>query len=42
MDVIGDSALSFFKNIVEIFTENYRRFLEKKPLQYVIDFKRGY
>jgi hypothetical protein len=28
--------------VVEIFAENYRRFISGKPLQYVVNFERGY
>ncbi len=37
-----NSALSFPRDILQIFYKNYQRFLEKKPLYYVIDFERGY
>lgn len=37
-----NSATSFPKDIIKIFTENYRRFVEKKPFQHVIEFSRGY
>ena len=37
-----NSALSFPKDIMKIFAENYHRFMEKKPLQYVVDFCKGY
>jgi len=36
------SAIDFPNDIVPIFYDNYRRFLEKRPLQYVVDFQRGY
>lgn len=36
------SATSFPRDIIKIFTENYRRFVEKRPLQHVIEFNRGY
>jgi phosphoglycerate dehydrogenase-like enzyme len=36
------AAYSFPEDIVRIFVENYRRFIEGKPLQYLIDFERGY
>ena len=37
-----NSAVSFPPDIVQIFYDNYQRFLEKRTLQYVIDFKKGY
>ena len=37
-----NSATSFPKDIIKIFTENYHRFVEKKPFQHVIEFSRGY
>ena len=37
-----NSATSFPKDIIKIFTENYRRFVEKKPFQHVIELSRGY
>lgn len=37
-----NAAFSFPADIVGIFRENYLRFIEKKSLQYVIDFERGY
>lgn len=37
-----NSAFSFPEKIVEIFSDNYRRFLNKEKLKYLIDFKRGY
>jgi len=37
-----NSATSFPRDIIKIFTENYHRFVEKKPLQHVIEFSRGY
>jgi len=36
------AATSFPRDIIKIFTENYRRFVEKRPLQHVIEFSRGY
>lgn len=33
---------SFAEEIIAIFLENYRRFMEGKPLQYVVDADRGY
>jgi phosphoglycerate dehydrogenase-like enzyme len=37
-----NAAVGFPESVVEIFTENYRRFVAGKPLQYVVDFERGY
>jgi phosphoglycerate dehydrogenase-like enzyme len=37
-----NSGLSFPEDIVAIFAENYRRFVDKKPLKYRVDFNRGY
>ena len=37
-----NSAYSFPEGIVDIFAENYRLFVDGKPLKYVIDFERGY
>jgi phosphoglycerate dehydrogenase-like enzyme len=37
-----NSGLSFPEDIVKIFAENYRRFVDKKPLKYRVDFSRGY
>ncbi|UCH20820.1 MAG: D-2-hydroxyacid dehydrogenase [Deltaproteobacteria bacterium] len=37
-----NAALSFPRDIIQIFYKNYQRFLENKPLYYVVDFKRGY
>ena len=37
-----NSAFSFPEDIVNIFARNYRRFVEGKPLHYVVDFTRGY
>ncbi len=37
-----NSAVSFPKDIIKIFAKNYHRFVEKKPLQHVIEFSRGY
>lgn len=36
------AALSFPEDIVPVFVENYRNFISGKPLDYVIDFERGY
>ena len=37
-----NSAYSFPEDIVNIFAENYRRFVEGKELMYTVDFSRGY
>mgnify|MGYP001059734819 CR=1 FL=1 len=37
-----NSGFSFPEDIVRIFAENYRRFVDKKPLKYIVDFNRGY
>ena len=37
-----NAAVGFPGPVVRIFTENYRRFMAGKPLQYVVDFERGY
>ncbi len=37
-----NSAYSFPDDIVDIFAENYRLFVDGKPLKYVVDFDRGY
>lgn len=36
------SAKSYPEDITRIFAENYRRYLEGKPLMYQVDFERGY
>jgi len=37
-----NAAVSFPDRGVQIFAENYRRFLEGQPFQYVVDFGKGY
>lgn len=37
-----NSALSFPRDIIQVFFKNYQRFLENKQLYYVVDFTRGY
>jgi len=37
-----NSALSFPKDVADVFCSNYQRFCSKEPLQDVVDFKRGY
>lgn len=36
------SAISYPEDIMKLFIENYKLFLEGKPLKYVVDFERGY
>jgi phosphoglycerate dehydrogenase-like enzyme len=36
------SALSYPEDIVKLFVENYRLYIEGKPLKYQVDFKKGY
>lgn len=36
------SAPSFPQDITKVFVENYRLFVEGKPLKYQVDFERGY
>jgi len=36
------AAMSFPEDIVRIFVENYKRFLQKQPLSHIIDFDLGY
>ncbi|GAB4463772.1 MAG: D-2-hydroxyacid dehydrogenase [Anaerolineales bacterium] len=36
------SAKSYPEDIVRVFAENYRLYLEGKPLKYQVDFERGY
>jgi phosphoglycerate dehydrogenase-like enzyme len=36
------SAISYPEDITELFIENYRLFIEGKPLKYVVDFEKGY
>ena len=37
-----NSGFGFPKDIIQVFFDNYQRFLKKQSLQYVIDFGRGY
>ena len=37
-----NAAVSFPKDIAEIFIDNYQRFLKKEPLHHMIDFELGY
>jgi phosphoglycerate dehydrogenase-like enzyme len=36
------SAISYPEDITKLFVENYRLYVEGKPLKYVVDFERGY
>jgi phosphoglycerate dehydrogenase-like enzyme len=36
------SAPSFPEDIAKVFIENYRLYIEGKPLKYQVDFERGY
>ena len=36
------SAISYPEDITKVFVENYRLYVEGKPLKYVVDFERGY
>lgn len=36
------SAMSYPEDITNLFTENYRLYIEGKPLKYQVDFERGY
>lgn len=36
------SAISYPEEMIELFAENYRLFLDGKPLNHVVDFERGY
>jgi phosphoglycerate dehydrogenase-like enzyme len=36
------SAISYPEDMTNLFIENYRLYLEGKPLKYVVDFERGY
>jgi phosphoglycerate dehydrogenase-like enzyme len=36
------SAISYPKDITELFVENYQLYSAGKPLKYVVDFERGY
>jgi len=36
------SAISYPENITKLFVENYRLYIEGKPLKYQVDFERGY
>lgn len=37
-----NAAVSFPEKIVEIFYDNYQRFIDRRPLKYSIDIERGY
>ncbi len=36
------SAISYPEDITRVFIENYRLYIEGKPLKYVVDFEKGY
>jgi phosphoglycerate dehydrogenase-like enzyme len=36
------SAISYPEDITKLFVENYKLFIDGKPLKYVVDFERGY
>ena len=36
------SAISYPEDIMKLFVENYKHYVEGKPLKYVVDFERGY
>ena len=36
------SAISYPEDITKVFIENYRLYVDGKPLKYVVDFERGY
>lgn len=36
------SAISYPEDITKLFVENYRLYIEGKPLKYVVDFEKGY
>jgi phosphoglycerate dehydrogenase-like enzyme len=36
------SAISYPEDIAKLFIENYQRYIEGKPLKYVVDFEQGY
>ena len=36
------SAISYPEDLVRLFAENYRLYIAKKPLKYIVDFERGY
>jgi phosphoglycerate dehydrogenase-like enzyme len=36
------SAMSYPEDMVELFVENYKLYLEGKPLNHLVDFERGY
>jgi phosphoglycerate dehydrogenase-like enzyme len=37
-----NAAISFTEKIVEVFIQNYKRFMHQKPLSHIIDFEEGY
>jgi len=36
------SAMSYPEDMVQLFSENYRLYVEGKPLNHQVDFERGY
>lgn len=36
------SAISYPEDITKLFIENYHRYIDGKPLKYIVDFERGY
>jgi phosphoglycerate dehydrogenase-like enzyme len=36
------AAFSFVRDIVDIFCDNYQRWITGMPLRYAVDFERGY
>jgi phosphoglycerate dehydrogenase-like enzyme len=36
------SAISYPEDITKLFVENYRLYIEGKPLKYIVDFEKGY
>ncbi len=36
------SAISYPEDLIKLFTENYQLYIQGKPLNYVVDFDRGY
>ena len=36
------SAMSYPEDLVRLFSENYRLYIESKPLKHQVDFERGY
>ena len=36
------SAISYPEDLTKVFIENYQRYVDGKPLKYVVDFAKGY